>query len=267
MIANLIPGPDSRRPGQFGTISCEFSQIQLPELSGDCFDLFRDVLGQAVEGVVGAELAGNLQTVVLDIDCNDPTAPVAAGGDDAQADEPAAVNGDNVAHPGVGHVHAVQAHGRHYEQAGGFLIDALWEQSNPVGRVGLQDGRGTVDSRSGGDFLTVSQLDVPVSEVVDSVTHPEAQNVFADVLDNANTLVAGAEGCRTVVQFAGDGRKLGADADAGVQGPGQDVVGARVGQDDLVADKARPAVGDQRSGFHRFLLSSDVRWRFSTVND
>ena len=70
---------------------------------------------RALNEVVGAEFLRDVEAIGLQVYGDDFTTPVAACSDDAQADEATAVHDNAVTHSGVGHVHAVEAHGGHDE--------------------------------------------------------------------------------------------------------------------------------------------------------
>ena len=80
-------------------------------VGGDVADSF--VCIRAVNEVVGAEFLCDVEAVGFQVYGDDFTTPVAACSDDAQADETTAIYDNAVAHPGVGHIYAVEAHGGH----------------------------------------------------------------------------------------------------------------------------------------------------------
>ena len=77
-------------------------------VGGDVSDRF--VCIRALDEVIGAEFLRDVEAVGFQVYGDDLTAPVTACSDDAQSDETTAVHDNAVAHSGVCHIHAVEAH-------------------------------------------------------------------------------------------------------------------------------------------------------------
>ena len=151
------------------------------------------VFDAAVNQVIGAQLAGKIQSGGMDIDGQHHTPAVAACVDYTQPDQSAAVNDQGVIRVWIGHVDPMEPHGRHDEHTGNIVVDPLRQQGEAVILYRIHDDVRAVSAGENRDVGAVRQLHRGIVTVIDLVAVCEPRDFTAHLLNDTDTLIPGAE--------------------------------------------------------------------------
>ena len=161
----------------------------------------------------------------------------------------------HIPHSRVGHIDAIEPHRRHHEQRRHVQRRPRHHRRHPMRGIRAGDDPTAMPPGNEVDLSAIGQAHRVVAAEVHLVAHRQIIDLITHRFDHPRTLIARAERIGTAVQFAdlaADQTKFGTDTDPGEMRADRNLVGSRVGQDNVVQREVLSFVADQCFGIHGF---------------